>query len=148
MSARRPSFRLHLEEGLSLVRFITSLRRAALGLSLLTAAASLAGAAQAQDVTQGRAIFTSTCAVCHNAARGAPAKIGPNLFGVVGRRPGTVAGFNYSPAMRNARFTWTTAQIATYLQHPAQTLPGNRMPFAGLPAPRAAAVAAYLATLH
>ena len=130
-----------------MVRFTTVLGAAAAGLTLLTAAA-VAAPAQAQDATQGRAIFTSTCAVCHNAARGAPAKIGPNLFGVVGRRPGTVAGFNYSPAMRNARFTWTTAQIAAYLQRPAQTVPGNRMPFAGLPAPRAAAVAAYLATLH
>ena len=127
---------------------MTSLRRAALGLGLLTAAAAFAGSAQAQDATQGRAIFTSTCAVCHNAARGAPPKIGPNLFGVVGRRAGSVAGFNYSPAMRNSRLTWTTAQLAAYLQHPAQTIPGNRMPFAGLPAPRAAAVAAYLATLH
>ena len=131
-----------------MVRLLTSLRRAALGLSLLTAAAAFAAPALAQDATQGHAIFTSTCAVCHNAARGAPAKIGPNLFGVVGRPAGTVAGFNYSPAMRNSHLTWTTAQLATYLQHPAQTVPGNRMPFAGLPAPRAAAVIAYLATLH
>ena len=52
----------------------------------------------AGDATAGQAVFAK-CAVCHNIGAGAKNKIGPALTGVVGRQPGTFAGFNYSPAM-------------------------------------------------
>ncbi len=112
------------------------------------AAAFVATAAQAAgDAAAGKQVFTQ-CAICHSNAKGAPAKIGPNLFGVVGRKAGTFPGFNYSPAMKNSGITWTEDKIAAYANDPQKTVPGNRMPFAGLHNDKKAAdVAAYLATL-
>ncbi len=112
------------------------------------AAAFVATAAQAAgDATAGAQVFKK-CAICHNNTKGAPAKIGPNLFGVTGRKAGTFAGFSYSPAMKNSGITWTDDKIAAYANDPQKTVPGNRMPFPGLHNDKDAAnVAAYLATL-
>ena len=112
------------------------------------AAAFVATAAQAAgDAAAGKQVFQK-CSICHSDAKGAPAKIGPNLFGVVGRKAGTFAGFNYSPAMKNSGITWTEAKLAAYANDPQKVVPGNRMPFPGLHNDKDAAnVAAYLATL-
>ena len=118
-------------------------------LALAAAAAAFVGtAAQAAgDAAAGKQVFTQ-CAICHNAAKGAPNKIGPNLFGIVGSKAGEVPGFNFSPAMKNSGITWTPDKIAAYANDPQKTVPGNRMPFAGLHNDKKAAdVAAYLATL-
>ncbi|MFT3728399.1 MAG: c-type cytochrome [Terricaulis sp.] len=115
----------------------------------LALACATADLAAAQNATQGRAVFQANCAVCHMAVSNGHALVGPNLFGVVGRRAGSAPGFNYSPAMQHAGFSWSPAQLLAYVQAPAQTVPGNRMPFAGLHNPQqAAAVVAYLGTLH
>ena len=128
-----------------MVRIAKVMGRLALGAA---AAAFVATAAQAAgDATAGAQVFKQ-CAICHNAAKGAPNKIGPNLFGVVGSKAGEVAGFNFSPAMKNSGITWTQDKIAAYANDPQKAVPGNRMPFAGLHNDKKAAdVAAYLATL-
>jgi cytochrome c len=75
--------------------------------------------------------------------------IGPNLFGVVGRRAASMAGFAYSPAMQHSGITWSSDQLLAFVQAPAHAVPGTRMPFAGLHNPQqASALVAYLATLH
>jgi cytochrome c len=103
--------------------------------------------ANAADPKNGAQVF-QRCAICHSNTKGAPAKIGPNLWGVVGRKAGSVAEFSYSPAMKSAGFAWTTDKLAAYAQHPQVVVPGNRMPFGGLSSAKDAAdVAAYLATL-
>jgi len=103
----------------------------------------------AQDAAQGRTVFQANCAVCHMAAGNGHSMIGPNLWGVVGRRAGSVAGFAYSPALQHANMTWTADQLSAFVQAPTRVVPGTRMPFAGLHNPQqAAALAAYLATLH
>lgn len=61
----------------------------------LAAALVLAAPAQAQDAAAGKRAFLK-CVACHSIAKGAPNKIGPNLFGVVGRKAGTAPGFRYS----------------------------------------------------
>jgi cytochrome c len=110
---------------------------------------ALSAIASAQEATQGRTVFQANCAVCHQAVANGHAMIGPNLWGVVGRRAGSVAGFAYSPAMQHANMTWTADQITAFVQAPTHVVPGTRMPFAGLHNPQqAAALAAYLATLH
>ena len=133
-----------------MVRIVSAVAVKGLGrLALATAAAAfVATAAQAAgNATAGAQVFKQ-CTICHSNTKGAPNKIGPNLFGVVGSKAGTVPGFNFSPAMKNSGITWTEDKIADYAQHPAQVVPGNRMPFAGLPkAQDAQDVAAYLATL-
>jgi cytochrome c len=75
--------------------------------------------------------------------------IGPNLYAVVGRRAGSVAGFAYSSAMQRSGITWSTDQLLAFVQNPAHVVPGTRMPFAGLHNQgQAAALVAYLGTLR
>jgi cytochrome c len=123
-----------------MVRVLKSMGIAAVAVML----ASQAGAA---DAKHGAQVF-QRCAICHSNTKGAPARIGPNLFGVVGRKAGTFPEFSYSSAMKSAGWVWTPDKIAAYAQHPQVVVPGNRMAFGGLSSPKDAAdVAAYLATL-
>jgi cytochrome c len=106
------------------------------------------GSAWSQDAAQGKALFAK-CQACHSAAKDARSGVGPALFGVVNRKAGSVAGFNYSPAMKAAGFAWTPQKLDAYLNAPAKTVPGNRMPFAGLPEPKdRQAIVAYLSSLR
>ncbi|MDE2561671.1 MAG: c-type cytochrome [Sphingomonadales bacterium] len=92
--------------------------------------------------------FASQCAMCHTHAAGARSGIGPNLFGVVGRKAGTLAGYSYSSAMKSAGFDWSSQKLEAYLTKPQQIVHGNKMPYAGLgDAAKRADVVAYLATL-
>ena len=116
-------------------------------MGLIGAALMLATQADAADAKHGASVF-QRCAICHSNTKGAPARIGPNLFGVVGRKAGAFPEFSYSGAMKKAGWVWTTDKIAAYAQHPQVVVPGNRMAFGGLSSARDAAdVAAYLATL-
>ena len=116
----------------------------ALGASLFVASQAFA----AGNAAQGKTFFTGVCAMCHNDTKGSGAKIGPDLYGVVGRKAGSVAGFAYSPAMKKAGFVWTEDKLAAYINNPQQVVPGNRMPYAGTQnMQKAENVAAYLATL-
>ena len=99
------------------------------------------------NAATGKVLF-SRCMICHNNSKGAPSRMGPNLFGVVGRRAGTYPGYVYSPALRRAGFVWTVAKLETWLADPQKLVPGNNMPIAGIPNPgQRADLAAYLATL-
>jgi cytochrome c len=120
-------------------------------LTVILAAAMAALAAQAAradgDATKGQAIFKRTCAVCHTVEAGKN-KIGPSLFGVVGRKSGSLEGFNYSPAMKGSNLTWTADQLDAYIADPKKVVPGNRMAFAGLKKDEERKdVIAYLSTL-
>ncbi|MBI1330720.1 MAG: c-type cytochrome [Alphaproteobacteria bacterium] len=118
----------------------------AAALSTLAAAPASAGDA-APDVAAGKGVF-ARCAICHDATKNGPNKIGPNLFGVVGRKAGTHAGFNYSAAMKNSGITWTADKLDVYLTHPAQVVPGTKMAFAGISnKTQRANLIAYLGTL-
>ncbi|HTJ56534.1 MAG TPA: c-type cytochrome [Devosiaceae bacterium] len=88
----------------------------------------------AGDATAGATTFHQ-CAVCHNVGPGATNKIGPALTGVVGRQPGSFAGFNYSQGMKDfgAKNTaWTPALLEQFLKSPKEEVPGTKMTFAGL----------------
>jgi cytochrome c len=107
--------------------------------------ATSAGAAG--DAKKGATVF-ARCGICHSSAKGEGNKIGPNLFGVVGRKAGSVADFSYSAAMKSAGFVWTDAKLDAYIKSPATVVPGNKMAFAGVPADgQRADLVAYLNTL-
>ena len=117
---------------------------AALGIAL---AISLAGAAPAANVANGKALF-SRCAACHTADKGGTNGLGTNLYGVIGRKAGSKKDFSYSAAMRNSGIVWTNQKLDAYITHPADVVPGNRMAFAGLPdAKERADLIAWLDTL-
>jgi cytochrome c len=117
---------------------------------ILIAAIAAAFASQAQaagNAANGKTVF-SRCAICHTAAKGGGNRIGPPLFGVVGRKAGTAPGFNYSSAMRAFGKVWTPPLLDPYLTHPQMVVPGTKMSFAGLSnAGQRADVIAYLQSL-
>jgi cytochrome c len=84
------------------------------------------------DAAQGMMI-AERCAVCHDWSKGGPNKIGPNLYGVIGRPRASEPGFDYSAAMKAKGGTWTIPDLFVYLKQPALFVPGNKMAFAGLP---------------
>ena len=103
-------------------------------LSLMIAAGLALGVSTARaddDVKAGEAVFKRTCAVCHSVEAGKN-KIGPSLFGVVGRKSGSIEGFKYSDAMKKADVTWSNDTLDKYLTDPKTFVPGNRMTYAGL----------------
>jgi cytochrome c len=53
----------------------------------------------------------------------------------VGRKSGSVPGFNYSKAMKNANVVWNEESLTAFLSDPQKAVPGNRMPFAGVSDP-------------
>jgi cytochrome c len=111
--------------------------------------AGLASPAMAADPASGARVFQGQCSVCHSAARSGPAGIGPRLFGVVGRKAGAQAGYNYSQAMKNSGITWTIADLKRYISSPSGTVRGNKMPYAGLHnAQQLDDLVAYLVGLH
>lgn len=110
------------------------------------AAASLATPALAAPPPKP-AMF-GVCAACHKVDKGAPNTIGPNLFGIGNTKAGAVPGFTFSPAMKNSKVKWTRANLIAFIQEPQKTVPGTRMPFAGLKNPKAAEqIADYILSL-
>lgn len=98
------------------------------------------------DAAHGKVIFNQ-CLVCHTIEPG-KWKIGPSLWGVVGRHSASLPGFNYSPAMKAHNVTWDEDTLNTYLTAPMKVVPGTRMTYPGIPdAQNRADVIAYLKTL-
>jgi cytochrome c len=75
------------------------------------------------------------CLACHTPDKGGRNLVGPNLWGVVGRKIGAAPGFEarYSDAIKGHPGEWTWTELAKYLHNPAQAIPGNKMIFAGVP---------------
>ena len=105
-------------------------------------------AALAADPAAGEKIFKTQCGICHAVVAGEN-RIGPTLFGVVGRRAGSVPGFNYTADHKKLDITWDAALLDKYLTNPRAMVPDTSMIYAGLKndAERADLVA-YLETLH
>ncbi|HEX3809062.1 MAG TPA: cytochrome c family protein [Rhizomicrobium sp.] len=117
-------------------------------IALMAAAGLLvAGAAHAGDAKKGAAVF-QRCAMCHANTKDGGNRIGPDLFGIVGRKAGTATGFYYSPAMKAAGFVWTPDKLKAYIANPQKVVPGDRMAFGGISDPaQLDDLVVYLATL-
>jgi nitrite reductase (NO-forming) len=95
-----------------------------------TVAAPAAGSAVAGDAATGKQVFRK-CQACHSMEPGKNL-LGPSLAGVINRKAGTEAAYDYSPAMKQANVTWDVGTLNSYLADPQKVVPGNKMPFPGL----------------
>jgi len=82
--------------------------------------------AQAQDAAAGQTQF-ALCGVCHAVGEGAANKLGPILNGLDGRRAGSVEGYDYSPAIKNAGIVWNEASFKEFMANPSAKVPGTKM---------------------
>ena len=105
--------------------------------------------AQAADAVQGKAAFVRQCAICHTIEQGGANGFGPNLFGIVGKKAGTVPGFGYTNAFKNrANWEWTEDAIGGWMMFPSTMIPGTAMGvFQGIAEKDRDDLVAYLVTL-
>jgi cytochrome c len=92
------------------------------------AVVAMLGAANAEG---GQDVF-KRCLQCHTPDKGGRNLVGPNLWGVVGRKVAEAAGFPYSDVMKNKGGEWNWTELAKYLHDPKAALPGNKMAFVGI----------------
>jgi cytochrome c len=120
-------------------------------IALTVAAASsllIALPANAQNVEAGQKAFKQQCGICHDVVAGKN-RVGPSLFGVVGRKAGSVEGFHYSDGNKNSGLTWDQATLDGYLANPRGVVAGTTMTYAGVKNDEQRRdIIAYLATLH
>lgn len=91
----------------------------------------IAALIKSADINRGAKVFRK-CATCHNVAKGAKNKVGPNLYRIVGRMKASVSGFSYSKAMKNKGGKWGYNELSAFLKKPKNYVPGTKMGFAGL----------------
>jgi cytochrome c len=86
---------------------------------------------QTASVEKGAAA-AKKCAACHTFDKGGPNRVGPNLFGVLGRDRASEPGFNYSAAMKSKGGKWTFQELNAFINNPKAAVPGTAMGFAGI----------------
>ena len=83
------------------------------------------------SVDDGKKVFKK-CAACHNIAKGGVNKIGPALWGVIGRKAGSISDYKYSKAMAAYGKSWSFEEMNGFLIKPKDWIKGTKMSFAGL----------------
>jgi cytochrome c len=86
------------------------------------------------DAKAGKVVFIQ-CQACHSIKEGEN-RVGPSLYGKIGKTAGQVPGFKYSDANKNSGIVWTEEKLFEYLKNPRAVIPGTTMAFAGIPDPQ------------
>jgi len=103
---------------------------ALIGATAIAFASFVSGAAFAADAARGAKLYEEqACNGCHAAKT---VLVGPPHCGVVGRKAGSVPGYDYSDAVRSSGLTWTEANISQFIESPLTFMSGTKMGFAGL----------------
>jgi cytochrome c len=100
-------------------------------LLLSSSASSQAPATQGPDAA-GQLLFNNACRTCHTMREG-DNRQGPNLHRIVGRKAGSLSGYGYSSAMKEADFVWDADKLDRFMANPDAVVSGNSMkPYGGL----------------
>lgn len=91
-------------------------------------------AAEPASVERGAALWAK-CQACHTINAAGRHTVGPNLFGIFGRKAGTAPGYRYSPAMRDSPVVWTDDTMDAFLAATQDFMPGAKM-YGGLAIPQ------------
>ena len=108
------------------------MRRLVVGAALT---ATMSALALAQDLENGKAVWNK-CRACHQVGENARNLVGPVLNGLIGRKAGTVEGFDYSEANKNSGIVWDDATFREYIKNPKAKMPNTKMVFVGLSDPQ------------
>jgi len=87
---------------------------------------------RSQNMENGEKLFQARCAQCHVTEKGGGNKQGPNLYNIVGRKSGSVEGFSYTSANKEAGVIWNENALFDYLLNPKKYIPKTKMAFPGL----------------
>ena len=114
----------------------------------LAALATTAAAAPAGNVAAGKELFNEQCSLCHSITPSpGGGGGGPDLNGLVGRKPASVEGFTYTKALKAKTDPWTPDTLNAFLTDPQAYAPGSAMPVNLPDAKDRADAIAYLSTL-
>jgi cytochrome c len=105
-----------------------------IGFALALAAVAALGLPAAAHAQDGEAAFKRQCTICH-ATQAGQNKVGPSMAGIVGRKAGTIQGFQYSDAMKGSNITWDIDTLSKYIADPKAVVPNGKMVFAGVKKP-------------
>lgn len=93
---------------------------------------ALAQAPQGTEDVSGQQAFNNACRTCHMVKEG-DNRLGPNLHKIVGRKAGSLPGYSFSSAMKEAGFVWDEEKLNRFIASPDEVVPGNSMkPYGGL----------------
>lgn len=95
------------------------------------------------DPQRGKELFAEGCASCHALDQN---KVGPMLGGVVGRRAGSISGYDYSAALQKSNIRWSADTLNRWLEGPQSFVPGAKMPVHVADATMRRDIIAYLAS--
>jgi cytochrome c len=99
------------------------------------------------SLERGEKIAKTRCSACHDFTKGGPNKVGPNLYGVIGRPKGSHPGYSYSAGMKAKGGNWTYNDVYTFIRKPSAYVKGTKMTFhLSKPVDRASVIL-YLRTL-
>ena len=112
---------------------------------LSSSASAQTPAAQGADAAAGQQAFNNACRTCHTVKDG-DNRQGPSLYKIVGRKAGSLPGYSYSSAMKQAGFVWDADKLDRFIANPDAIVSGNNMkPFSGVaPADDRARIIAFL----
>ncbi len=106
-------------------------RLALVAVTVAAMSTTISTVAPAADLQNGKAVWNK-CRACHQVGETAKNLVGPILNGLIGRKAGTVEGYNYSEANRNSGIVWDEAIFREYIKNPKAKMPKTKMVFAGL----------------
>ncbi len=99
---------------------------------MLASASALPQMSQAAEDASGQQAFNNACRTCHMVKEG-DNRLGPNLHKIVGRKAGSLPGYGFSSAMKEAGFVWDEEKLDRFIANPDEVVPGHNMkPYGGL----------------